>query len=132
MSTEYEIVKNMYADLAEYFKEERYNEVRKANLVLGRQAKKQMAQQRGYYITGNPPFGYRWQDGKLVPYQLELEVQRLAISLRNSGMLFREIVKIVKDKGYRNRNGNAYTEGNIHHIVHRVQKSHAISVKDNE
>src|SRR5438132_13577669 len=106
MQTEYEIVKDIYTDLAEYVEKERYNEMRKANLAIGREAKKQKAQLRGYYIAGNSPFGYRWQDGELVPYQQELEVLCLARSLRNSHMEYRKIAKILEHKGYCNRNGN--------------------------
>jgi len=119
MMTEAMIIERMYQDLQDFIREDR----RQAHMAKMRAVQVQNAQQRGYYIGGRPPFGYRWDNGQLIPYAPELEIIVLVQQLRNNGFSYPEIAKTLAAKGYRNRYGNPFPYQNIFQMLNVKKKS---------
>ncbi len=72
------------------------------------------------YRHHEPPYGYRVQDGKLVPNKKELLICRLVIELRTrKGWALAEIASELTKRGYVNRRGAASWH---HHSVNQIFK----------
>jgi DNA invertase Pin-like site-specific DNA recombinase len=68
--------------------------------------------------TRIPPFGFRFQDNRLVEQAEEQRAIRAARLLSQEGLSVRVIAKRLTEQGYRARNGQTFAPSTVHRIVH--------------
>jgi DNA invertase Pin-like site-specific DNA recombinase len=64
--------------------------------------------ERGEYIGGEPPFGYRVEDGRLVEHSEEQAIVREARALRADGLSLRAVAGRLHEMGHRSRVGRPF------------------------
>ena len=121
--TEAEIVEITYQDLHEPVQEEPIKEIPRIQTAKARAVRDANAQERGYYIAGMPPYGYRWENGQLIPHPKESAVIAMAQQLKANGFSYSQIAEVLAANGYTNRNGNAFCRQDIHQLLTYQRKS---------
>ena len=108
MMTEYAIIQDMYADLADDEHQRRVKMTRQQNMSKAQAAKQQKAQERGYNVAVKAPFGYHVLSGKLLPNPREQEALCLMRTLRLRGLSYYNIAKTLTEQGFISRAGTPY------------------------
>lgn len=85
----------------------------RGRLAGGREAKRS----RGGWIGGNVPYGYRTEDGELVPDSQEIAGKQLACRLRSEGNSLRAIAAAMTDAGYHPKRAKKWTAETIRSIT---------------
>lgn len=92
----------------------------RAKMVRGRLTKAQ----KGGYAGGKAPYGYACQrhTKQLVLNEKEAQAVRELFILyaQNPGMTYREMAAILAGRGYKGRNGKAFSPSLVYNILHRA------------
>jgi site-specific DNA recombinase len=75
--------------------------------------------ERGEFCGGEPPYGYKRVDEKLIPALEEQAVIRKILRLRKKGYSIRRIVKCLAEDGHLNRRGNHFQPTQVARILQR-------------
>lgn len=79
------------------------------------------AAKQGKYLGGEPPFGYKVEDGEFAIREDEASTVRRAFELRASGMLPADILRVFRGEGVRGRGGKPITQQLLNKIF-RAEK----------
>lgn len=71
----------------------------------------------GKQISGQPPFGYRWENKQLVIDEKEAPVRKLMYELFIEHKRKQLVAKLLNERGYRTRNGSKFTDVTIHRLL---------------
>jgi len=66
---------------------------------------------------GRPRYGYRVEDGELVPYEPEQRVLRLVAELRGDGLSVRQIVEALEARGISTSTGRAFCARGVRRLL---------------
>ena len=73
--------------------------------------------QKGYWNGGNPPFGYRSQDRKLVFHPEEAEIVRLIFKIFISSGSLAKVRQELKARGLKTRKGKEWSKTSIDNVI---------------
>lgn len=76
------------------------SEYERSMIALRMQAGRRRKARDGGYAGGRPPFGWKAEDGELVPCPEEQETIKLARELREDGLSFRDIAERLREEGH--------------------------------
>jgi site-specific DNA recombinase len=71
----------------------------------------------GKKLGGAAPYGYAWEDGKLVPDEKEAPVRKLMYDLFRLTRRVRTVAGLLNEKGYRTRNGSLFTHATVRRLI---------------
>ena len=71
---------------------------------------------RGKYVGGNPPMGYKIEDGKLVVNEAEVPVVLLVMQRKHEGKSKLSTVDALNQNGYKTRNGKPFVISTVQSI----------------
>lgn len=75
--------------------------------------------EKGEFCGGETPYGYRQENGMLVPDLEEQTVIRKILNLRGKGYSIRRIVRILAEDGHVNRRGKLFQKTQVERILLR-------------
>ncbi len=75
---------------------------------------------KGQRYSGNAPYGFKFEDGRVVPEDAEQSVIRSACSFRVRGMSHRAIATSLRDAGIVNRCGEPFPHQHVGRILRQV------------
>ena len=70
-------------------------------------------------VPTNPPFGFKYCNGKIEECSYEIQIVKLIRKLHDKGFSLREIVKNINECGYRNRKNNPFQLTQVVRIIQR-------------
>jgi len=85
----------------------------RGRMVAGKAAKRE----KGGYLGGTVPYGFRLEEGQVVPHEDEQAVVALVGRLRASGASLREIATQLDAQGLRPRDGDRWHPNTIRRIA---------------
>jgi DNA invertase Pin-like site-specific DNA recombinase len=94
-------------------------EYERAMIRLRLKAGRRRKHENGGYAYGSPPYGYRADNGELVPVAEEQTALKLMQQLRDDGNSLRNIGEALEDAGYRPRKANSWAPNVIATILDR-------------
>ena len=71
----------------------------------------------GKKLGGAAPYGYAWEDGKLVPDEKEAPIRKLMYELFRQTRRVRTVARLLNDQGYRTRNGSLFTHATVRRLI---------------
>lgn len=83
-------------------------EMERENITKRTKSGRAVKAAKGGYSGGRPPYGYRSQNGTLVPVPEEAEAVRKIFSMREDGYTYKEIVDELNATGSRVRSGSPW------------------------
>jgi len=85
----------------------------RGRMVAGKAAKRE----RGGYLGGTVPYGFRLEDGQVIPHDDEQEIVALVGRLRAAGASLREIAAELDTQGFRPRDGDRWHPNTVRRIA---------------
>ena len=71
----------------------------------------------GKPLGGQSPFGYVWEDKKLIPDQKEAPIRRLMYELFDQHKRKKKVARILNEKGYRTRGGAKFSDTSVDRLL---------------
>lgn len=92
---------------------------RQAQTEESAEAKRQGRAARRVTVNGRPPFGYRWEAGKLVEVEAEQIILNKIKLLRESGLTYARIAEELAERGHLTKRGGRWRAGSVRDILVR-------------
>jgi site-specific DNA recombinase len=73
--------------------------------------------ERGLHIGGQAPFGFKYENRKLVPDPEEAPVRKLMFELFLEHKRKKTVARILNEKGYRTKKGNKFTDSTVKRLL---------------
>lgn len=71
----------------------------------------------GKKLGGVAPFGYRWEDGEMVPHPEEAPIRKRMYHLFLEHRRIKKIARILNEEGHRTRRGNEFTDTTVRRLL---------------
>jgi len=72
---------------------------------------------RGVHVGGQAPFGFTYENKKLVPHTEEAPVLRLMFELFLEHKRKKTVARILNERGYRTKKGNKFTDSTVRRLL---------------
>lgn len=73
--------------------------------------------ERGLHIGGQPPYGFKYENKKLVPHEEEAPILKLMFELFLEHKRKKTVARLLNERGYRTKRGNKFTDSTVRRLL---------------